>query len=282
MPSPSRKRAFPDITFRVMDQFQDFGQCVELQKETWGRDWTDIIPPSMLKVSQKVGGILAGAFDGNGKLLGFIFGLTGIMDGKPAHWSHQLAVTHAHRNSGLGRALKLYQRDLLLAKRIPVMYWTFDPLVARNAHLNLNRLGVRIQEYVPDFYKGETSSEMHSGVGTDRFIIRWPLNDARTRRVLAGRLPTDYSAYKDAPVVNGRSDGQMVGRSASRIRIQVPADILEIQRTDIELAWKWRKTTRDAFVHYLKHGWQVDGIYRDTDGQTSFYVMLKRRTGRTR
>src|SRR5882672_609965 len=110
-----KDRAFPGVTFRVMDRFQDFGQCVELQRETWGRDWTDVIPPSMLKVSQKVGGILAGAFDPNGKLLGFIFGLTGIKDGKPAHWSHQLAVTPEYRNSGLGRRLKLYQRDLLLA-----------------------------------------------------------------------------------------------------------------------------------------------------------------------
>ena len=56
-----KDRKFPGITFRVMDQFSDFGQCVELQRETWGRDWTDVIPPSMLKVSQKVGGILAGA-----------------------------------------------------------------------------------------------------------------------------------------------------------------------------------------------------------------------------
>ncbi|MSR07838.1 MAG: GNAT family N-acetyltransferase [Gemmatimonadetes bacterium] len=276
MPSPSRKyRAFPGITFRVMDQFQDFGQCVELQRETWGRDWTDVMPPSILKVSQKVGGILAGAFDKDGKLLGFVFGLTGLMDRKPAHWSHQLAVTHAYRNSGLGRQLKLYQRDLLLSRGISVMYWTYDPLVARNAHLNLNRLGARIHEYVPDFYKGETSSEMHSGVGTDRFIVRWPLKDARTRRGLAGKAVTDYSKYADSPVIG--LGGWAARRLGDRIRIRIPADILELQRTDIKLAWEWRKATRAAFVHYLKRGWQVNGIYRDTDGQSSFYVMLKGR-----
>lgn len=274
MPSPSREyRTFPGITFRVMDRFEDFGQCVELQRETWGRDWTDVIPPSMLKVSQKVGGILAGAFNGDGKLLGFVFGLTGFMNRKPAHWSHQLAVTHAQRNSGLGRQLKLYQRDLLLSAGINVMYWTYDPLVARNAHLNFNRLGVRIHEYVPDFYKGETSSEMHSGVGTDRFIVRWQLNDARTKRALAGKPVTDYAKYKDSPVIN--LDGQPDRRTGGRIRIEVPGDILEIQRTNMDLAWKWRLATRQAFTHYLSKGWQVDGIYRDTDSSRSFYVMLK-------
>ena len=204
MQSPSRRyRDFPGITFRVMDTFDDFGKCVELQRATWGHDWTDVIPPSMLKVSQKVGGILAGAFDGQERLLGFVFGLTGIRDGKPAHWSHQLAVIPEQRNSGLGRQLKLFQRDLLLSAGVRVMYWTFDPLVARNAHLNLNRLGARIHEYVPDFYKGETSSELHSGVGTDRFIVRWPLADARTKRALAGKAVTDYAVYGGAPVVNG-------------------------------------------------------------------------------
>lgn len=299
MPAPSRRyRDFPGVTFRPMDSFDDFGKCVALQRETWGHDWTDVIPPSMLKVSQKVGGILAGAFDGE-RLLGFVFGLTGIRDGRPAHWSHQLAVTAGQQNSGLGRQLKLYQRDLLLSAGVRVMYWTYDPLVARNAHLNLNRLGARIHEYVPDFYKGETSSELHSGVGTDRFVVRWTLNDARTKRALAGKAVTDYAKYAESPVVNQtdrRTDGWAVegneranlGTSergegpvelplpnVPRLRIQVPAEILEIQRTDNPLAWKWRLTTRRAFMHYLSKGWQVDGIYRDTDALSSFYVLAR-------
>src|SRR5262245_51819831 len=125
-PKPVKDRDFPGITFRVMDQFEDFGQCVELQRETWGQDWTDVIPPSMLKVSQKVGGILAGAFDDkSGQLQGFVFGLTGLIDRKPAHWSHQLAVNPEQRNTGLGRRLKLYQRELLLKMGVQTMYWTF-------------------------------------------------------------------------------------------------------------------------------------------------------------
>jgi len=281
MKSRSRTyRAFPGLTFRVMDRFDDFAQCVELQRETWGRDWTDVIPPSMLKVSQQVGGILGGAFDAGGRLLGFVFGLTGFMHGKPAHWSHQLAVTQAHRNSGLGRQLKLYQRELLVAGKIRVMFWTYDPLVARNAHLNLNRLGARIHDYVPDFYKGETSSEMHSGVGTDRFVVRWELNSARTRRALAGKPVTDYSRYSESPVIglggqSARTPTRVPAHPPDRVRIEVPDDILTIQRTDLDLAWKWRVATRSAFVDHLKRGWQVDGIYRDTAAHVSYYVMLK-------
>ena len=101
-----------------------------------------------------------------------MFGITGVQEGQLVHWSHMLAVERAYRDHGLGRRLKECQRELLRELGVDTIYWTFDPLVARNAHLNLNRLGTTVREYVPDMY-GDTGSPLHT-FGTDRFVVAWP------------------------------------------------------------------------------------------------------------
>src|SRR5205085_3600896 len=136
---------------------------------TWGESFAEAVPGSILKICQKVGGVAAGAFEvgGEERLLGFVFGLTGVRHGRLAHWSHMLAVLPEARDLGLGTRLKLYQRDLLLPLGVESVLWTFDPLEARNAHLNLNRLGAEVLEYVEDMYAGELGSELSKGIGTD-------------------------------------------------------------------------------------------------------------------
>src|ERR1041384_5367138 len=139
-----------DITIRELHTHAEYDECVKIQKEPWGQGFTEAVPARFLMICQKVGGIVAGAFDGQGRIVGFVFGLIGIKDRKLMHWSDMLAVRDEMRGSGLGQDLKWYQRTLLLKRGVDVMYWTFDPLVSRNAHLNLNRLGARIDSYVPD------------------------------------------------------------------------------------------------------------------------------------
>ena len=156
------------ITVRHLSGADELDACVRMQRETWGADW--VVPYPMLLVSQKLGGILAGAFEGDGPMLGFVFGVPGVIAGEIVHWSDMLAVHPDARNRGIGRALKTFQRDAVRAMGIKTMYWTYDPQVARNAHLNLNILGAEVTEYVPDMY----------GPGTDRFIVRWGL-DRQTR-----------------------------------------------------------------------------------------------------
>ena len=134
------------VRIRPLANREDYVACVELQELIWGAG-EETIPPIMLQVSQKVGAIAAGAFDRQGRMLGCVFGLTGLRNGRVAHWSHLLAVRPEARDQGIGRRLKRYQRSRLLAKGVTTMYWTFDPLVARNAHLNLNRLGAVVVEY---------------------------------------------------------------------------------------------------------------------------------------
>src|SRR5581483_6808097 len=138
--------------------------------------FSERVPAALLKVAQRIGGIAAGAFAPDGRIVGFVFGLTGIENGEIVHWSDMLAVHADFRDHGIGRHLKEFQRATLAPLGVTRIYWTFDPLVARNAHLNLNRLGARVVEYVPDMYGAETSSSLHRGVGTDRFVVAWSIN----------------------------------------------------------------------------------------------------------
>ena len=120
---------------RDFSSHADRAQCVALQELTWGAGFTEKVPAAMLLVAQKLGGVVAGAFDDAGVMQGFVFGVTGLKDGRLVHWSDMLAVRPEAQGTHLGERLKEYQRDKCRSLGIEVMYWTFDPLVARNALL---------------------------------------------------------------------------------------------------------------------------------------------------
>src|SRR5439155_9004142 len=160
----------PAVCLRLLSSVDDCRACVELQRDVWGWDQADIVPATLLHVVDYVGGLVAGAFDPNSILLGFVFGITGIRDGEIVHWSHMLGVREAARNMGVGRMLKEYQRRVLAERGVARIYWTFDPLQAKNAYFNLNRLGAHVVEYVPDMY-GVTGSPLHLGLATDRLVV---------------------------------------------------------------------------------------------------------------
>ena len=162
------KSEHADLDIRELATHAEYQACVALQYETWGRDFRDAVPASILLVSQRLGGVAAGAFAGQ-RLVGFVFGITGVERGAIAHWSDMLAVRGDAQNMGVGRRLKEFQRRRCAEVGARVIYWTYDPLVARNAHLNFNVFGVHVTEYVPEMYGHETGSELHRGVGTDRY-----------------------------------------------------------------------------------------------------------------
>lgn len=255
------------ITLRNLEQWRDFEACVELQRETWGRDFSACVPAPMLMVAQKVGGVTAGAFDDDGRLLGFVFGLTGHRRGRPVHWSHMLAVREAARDGGLGIKLKLYQRDVLLENGVGTACWTFDPLVAKNAHINLNRLGAVVIEHVENMY-GESNSPLHAGLGTDRFVVEWRLGDARVARVIAGSEPSDGTAFAGSPVV---TDTLRHVPARARVRVEIPADIYEVLERAPRQAAEWRARTRGALQTYLAKGYHVTAFMREPKTGRCFY-----------
>ena len=155
-----------DIVIRPLASLAEYQACVALQAAVWGPAYEETVPASLLQVVQHVGGVAIGAFAATGALVGFVFGLTGVDKGEIVHWSHALGVREAVRNRGIGRMLKEHQRATLAQRGIASMYWTFDPLVAKNAHLNLNKLGATV--YRP---KGSAATlpvliDVHGGAGS--------------------------------------------------------------------------------------------------------------------
>lgn len=251
----------PDDGFvlRSLGTPEDFHACIELQRATWGLHFSDLVPASLLKVSQKVGGLAIGAFDSTGAMLGFLFGLSGVVAGRPAHWSHMLAVVPAARDRGLGVRLKRHQRDVLLQEGVEVVRWTFDPLEARNAHLNLDRLGAGVETYVEEMYAGEEGSDLAEGIGTDRFIVRWDLASERAAAAQSGQLPFHPERYADAPIVS--SDlGEGALPDAPRVRIEIPRSIQDLKSVDLDRAVAFRASARRALQHYLAAGYRVDTL----------------------
>jgi predicted GNAT superfamily acetyltransferase len=269
-PEPTAIGEPPLPAIRPLASLEDYAACVALQEETWGAGFSERVPTAILKVSQRIGGVTAGAFDEDGRMLGFVFGMTGVEGGQLVHWSDMLAVRPELHNHGLGRRLKEYQRDVLRQIGVRRIYWTFDPLVARNAHFNFNRLGVYVVEYVENMYGGNTASALHRGVGTDRFVVAWPIGENAPSYLTGERTP---GIAGGAPVVNTGGELNLPG-DATPVRIEVPCDIAAVQSRAVGEAAVWRSSTRQAFRAAEHAGYVVSGFYRDAAAGRCFYLLL--------
>jgi predicted GNAT superfamily acetyltransferase len=271
------------LTLRPFTSTEEYEACVDFQEETWGRGFSEKVPSAVLMIANRLGGLAAGAFDGKGELQGFVFGLTGLVDGELVHWSDMLAVRDGARDLGLGTRLKEYQREILLNRGIREMLWTFDPLQGRNAHVNFSKLGILSSEYVENMY-GLTGSPLHQGVGTDRLVASWSMASERVASRLSGKNPpplrTGHAGVRAVVSVRERapsgrrpsveslaeefpSPGEVVlGLNDSLLSLPIPADIEEVMRAQLPLAIRWRETTREAFLHYLSRGYVIREFLR--------------------
>lgn len=174
------------VTIRDLTSIEEFEGCMDLQREGFERSNLDLMPVRLYAVFRHVGGLILGAFDG-GTLVGFLSAIPGIRNGTPYWHSHMLAVTATHRNAGIGAQLKFAQKERALKQGIRLIEWTFDPLVSRNAYLNIEKLGVIVRRYYPSFYRRDE----------DRLVAEWWLERPRpavrgdVRRVT---IPADLDA----------------------------------------------------------------------------------------
>jgi len=232
------------IEIRPLYQFEEFVEAVRLQQTIWGFDDIEMLPLRSFVVYEKIGGQLFGAYDGD-EMVAFLIAVPGIKPGpRPYLHSHMLGVLPAYRDAGIGRRLKLRQREEALARGIELIEWTFDPLELKNAFFNLERLGAIVRRYAENQY-GLTASPLHGGLPTDRCIAEWWIDSPRARAVLAG---------------------ETVARRAKE-RIVFPSDIARIRSEDPGRAREIQKINGEKFQRAFERGLAVTGFERsETDG----------------
>jgi predicted GNAT superfamily acetyltransferase len=231
------------IVVRSCSTIADFDECVALEHLTWGEQI--VVPSAMFVVAQETGGQILGAFEkpaagGAEKLVGFLMAVAGIHGQRIFLHSHMTAVLPQYQNRGIGRQLKLAQRDDALARGIALVEWTFDPLEIRNAYFNIVRLGAVMRRFIPNCY-GVTDSPLHAGLPTDRLVAEWWVGSARVGAIVAG------AAQKPVP-----------GSAVERVAL--PANIGEIKSRDRQAALKIQAEIREKFLRLLAAGFTVVGF----------------------
>ncbi len=239
------------VEVRHCQGLEELRACVALQKEVWNFTDAELVPLRMFVVAEKVGGQVMGAFAGR-EMVGFALSVPGTRSGHVYLHSHMLAVRKDHRNGGLGRRLKLLQREDALARGIELIEWTFDPLEIKNAYLNLEKLGAIVRRYNINQY-GITSSPLQGGLPSDRLIAEWWLKSKRVEKLLA----------------TGENPEFRRGTT-----IEVPAQIYEWKAAadTRQRAQQVQERNREQFLRAFGQGLAVLGYERDAEGNGKFLL----------
>lgn len=245
---PATRNASEGIQIRKCSTLKEFQTFVDLQRDIWGEADLELEPLTTFVVAAMTGGQVLGAFDGD-TMVGFTMAVVGLRQGVAYLHSHQTGVRAAYRDRGVGRMLKLFQRDDALARGIRLVEWTFDPLELKNAHFNLNRLGAICRRYLPNLY-GITTSPLHRGLPTDRLVAEWQLDSPR---VIAA-IEDLASAVSDAPAT-----------------IEVPAELELWKRQDAKRTQEVQTRLREEFTQWFGRGYAAVGVR--TDGKGTAYLL---------
>lgn len=221
----------PAIEIRHCATLAEFEECLRLEHAVWGHGEDIAVPVPIFAVAHHTGGQVLGAYDGP-EMVGFTLALYGSRAGTAFLHSHMTAVLPEYRDQGIGRRLKLFQRDDALARGIKLVEWTFDPLELKNAHFNLNRLGAVARRYIPNIY-GITNSPLHAGLPTDRLVAEWWLDSPRVQAILEGTPLASASVSE---------------------RFPLPANLAEIKTDDPDAAIRIQTGIRGQFLRAFANG----------------------------
>lgn len=244
-------------TVRELAGIEEMTAASTLWDSIWAReDAGHEVDPALMVALSHAGGYLAAAYDGD-TMIGAALGFWGSPTDPTLH-SHITGVLPGYAGQGVGSMIKFHQRDWVLERGGRAITWTYDPLVARNAHFNVNRLGARPECYLLDVY-GALTDDLNRGDPSDRLLARWSLT-------------TDPPSASDAPAacLVGVQDGAPVARLSlhdldpgTPLTVAVPDDITALRRTDPATASLWRRAVREALAPLLEHGWLVTGFGRE-------------------
>ena len=236
------------IAIRALQEVEEMSIGVDLQRRVWGYTEIDTVPDQIFIVARESGGQVLGAFHED-KAIGFALAFAGVHGGKVHLHSHMVAVLPEYQDRGVGRMLKLAQRDDAISRGIDLIEWTFDPLQLKNAYFNLMRLGAIVRRYLPNFY-GRTSSPLHGGLPTDRLVAEWWVRSARVQDLLGGKIPKAGS---------------------DRVRIGIPAGIRQIISSNPHEAERIQAGVRREFERHIAGGRGAVGF--EFDAEQGSYVL---------
>jgi predicted GNAT superfamily acetyltransferase len=286
-------KADAKMEIRVLSDPEEAAEVEELQRAVWPGSETDVVPLHLLSTLSKNGGVLLGAYLG-GTLAGFVLGFIGVDDVSPErvamarlkHTSHMLGVHPNHRGKGIGLALKLAQRRLVLDQGIRLVTWMYDPLLSRNAHLNIRRLGALCRRYLPEAY-GEMRDAINVGVASDRFEVEWWITSPRVvTRIEGSRPPVDLANILAAGVVKvnpatlgsddlPRPSEETLPLEGNLVLVEIPPDFDVMKGKDPALAQAWRLHTRDLFTRAFSLGYIVsDFVHLSEETHPRSYYLL--------
>ena len=282
-----------EMSIRPLKTWDEYLAVEQLQRTIWQMpDWRDAVPANLLITMAKNGGIVLGAFDG-AQIVGFVFSFIGSeeLNGetKLKHCSHMLAVLPEYQKRKLGARLKFAQRNAVLAQNIDLMTWTYDPLQALNANLNLVRLGAIARRYISNAY-GEMTDGINAGVPSDRFQVEWWLASP-TVVERATREPT--ASVWDQLVRTGAQEvfvtkfdtagfarvEREYDPHAPTLIAEIPTRMSALKTAAPDLALEWRTRTRDFFTHAFEMGYAcTDFVIATRDAHARAAYVLTRGT----
>lgn len=276
------------LVIRILETPEELVEVEELQRLVWPGSDTEVVPVHLLVTAAHNGGLVLGAFE-NGKMAGFAFGFPGLYqvpDGpRLKHCSHMLGVHPAARDSGIGFALKRAQWQIVRQQGLDRITWTYDPLLSRNAHLNIARLGAVCNTYLREVY-GQMRDGLNAGLPSDRFQVDWWVNTHRVSRRLgtnpragleltdfdSANIPRLYPVSGSADALIRPPDGFSLPGEALHLA-EIPPDFLKLKEIDFGLAAAWRQFTRQVFETSFAAGYIVTDFIHDRSGPRSFYVL---------
>jgi predicted GNAT superfamily acetyltransferase len=280
------------VSIRALQAWDEFLAAEELQRVVWQMpDWRDAVPANLMIAVSKCGGTALGAFAADGRLVGLAFSFIGLDThaGQPKlkHHSHMVAVLPEFQSQGIGIRLKFQQRADARAQGIDLMTWTYDPLQALNANLNLVHLGAIARHYIVNAY-GEMTDGLNAGIASDRFEAEWWLNAPRVQACAAGqprRFDWDAVARAGAQEafrvrVDARGLPHIEQEHHLRgdpLLIEIPASIRAVKAASLDLAREWRTRTREIFQRAFAEGYAATGfVFTERDGHRRAAYVLTR------
>ena len=271
------------IEIRPVKTEDEYHAVERLQREIWGAQDIEIIAFETLMTAHKNGGVMLGAFDlveGEERMVGFVFGFAGLTaDCRVKHCSHIAGALPGYRDRGVGYALKLKQREIVMAQGMDLITWTFDPLESRNARFNFHKLGATCDVYLRNLY-GAMRDKLNAGLPSDRFQVDWRIASPRVEARLRGETEvSSVSALmaEGVPLANRTVEGELLLPSeetmieGKRILIQIPSDFQNLKAADRNLALEWRLHTRALFEEAFAKGYETTDLL--VEGGQSYYLL---------